>query len=271
MGPAAALITVTINGRDAASDTLTVDVNRFPGLFTGTVVFDGGADGNDVLRIIDGGPTTFASVVHNIIDANSGNIQFDDDGPGGNSSFVIQYSDLEPVTQTITVTDVTLNFSNADDVITVTDSGTPGQTIVDSDNSESFTFTNPTNSLTINAGDGNDTLTVTSFGSGFDASLRIDGQGSATGDTIAFNAAGFSLTGTNAVDFDAETININQSITTDTGGIDLNGSAALNFAGNLSTNSGTVALTAGATGLSMYQETVRYTLCRVSPHGYLPK
>ncbi len=113
------------------------------------------------------------------------------------SQFTVNYTGLEPITSTTLATDVTLNYSTTAETITVSDSGTAGWTTVDSDVAgEIITFANPTGTLTINAGDtGGDTINVNGVGSGFAATLQINGQGG--DDTVNLNTtvAGMTIDG----------------------------------------------------------------------------
>src|SRR5207245_463277 len=85
---------------------------------------------------------------------------------------------------------------------------------------ENTTFSNPTNSLTIDLGGGNDTLTISGTGTpttppnDFTAGLTIDGQ--AGNDTVTFNGALNLSTGAGNLSVTAETINLNNNVTTKT-------------------------------------------------------
>ena len=105
----------------------------------------------------------------------------------GSSSNSITYTGLEPITSTITATDVTLNYSTASETITVGDAG-GGSTAVTSTAGESVTFINPTGTLTINAGDtGVNTIDVDALVGSYPASLDIHGGNA--GDTLNLNGA----------------------------------------------------------------------------------
>lgn len=145
------------------------------------VIFNGGNGGNDSLIIAeDALGTTVTDAVFNFTTELNGDIDLD--------GTTITYTGLEPITSSITATDVVLNFNsiNGTERITVDDAG-GGSTIIDSNAGESLSFTNPTDSLTINTGAGFDDLFVNSFGAGFAAELTID-TGATDRDFIRFNA-----------------------------------------------------------------------------------
>ncbi|MEO1999692.1 MAG: DNRLRE domain-containing protein, partial [Planctomycetaceae bacterium] len=231
------VLEIEINGRNGAfDDMLTVDLSNGA---IATIHFDGGAGGDDGLTITG---DTANQVTHVFDNASDGTVIVDDTS--------ITYVGLEPIIQHITASDVVFEFSGADETITVTDSGTPGQTTVDSTAAESVTFTNPTSSLTIIAGDGADTINILGFGQtpAFEASFVVDGAGGV--DVLNLDAsleliAGHDLTAT------AETVNVNQSISVeDDGTIQILGTASVPAVGDVLLNAaimaetGTVALRA---------------------------
>ncbi|NQT11236.1 MAG: autotransporter-associated beta strand repeat-containing protein, partial [Planctomycetes bacterium] len=219
--------TITFQGNNGENDTLIIQTTDFDNDFTATIDFHGGTGPSDVLRI-EGGDTV-ASVVHDL-DALGGTVTLDADGVGAGLPFVVLYDGLDeggavdPVTQTIAVTDLTLNYSGATETITFSDSGTPGQTTVDSDSATALTFANPTDRLTVNGGAGDDTIAFDGLGSGFDAELTVDGQ--TDSDSIGLNTDLVLAAGRN-VDFTSEQINLNGNVTTSAGNIDLDGAVTL--------------------------------------------
>ncbi len=63
---------------------------------------------------------------------------------------VLTYTGLEPITDNLNVADRVFTFDNTvDETITLSDAAAAGQSMVDLDQGESVTFTNPTNSLTL--------------------------------------------------------------------------------------------------------------------------
>ncbi|MCB1088794.1 MAG: PD40 domain-containing protein, partial [Verrucomicrobiae bacterium] len=158
-------------------DTLTIDLGG--GAITRNIVFNGGTGGDDDLVILDSSDATFLAVTYSFANANDGSIQIAGQG-------LITYTGLEPITSTITATDVVLTFNGGAETITVSD-GTPGDGFmtVDSTLGESLSFAVPTGSLTINAGSGNDIINVTSVDAAFGASLILNGD--AGNDTVNLN------------------------------------------------------------------------------------
>ncbi|MCK5149063.1 T9SS type A sorting domain-containing protein [bacterium] len=99
------------------------------------------------------------------------------------------------ISSTIMAADVTLNYGDNAETITITDAGS-GQTTVSSTMGESTTFDNPTSSLTINAGGGDDQIIINSFSASFNADLNIDGEGGTDSFTVneATTISGGTLT-----------------------------------------------------------------------------
>ena len=182
---------IIVNG-GGGNDQLTVDL-------TGTtptqhITFHGGGQAGapgDTL-VLDGG--TFTNTNYDFDNENDGSIDLD--------GFNVTYTGLEPITSTITATNVILNYSGVDETITVTNAG-GGQTTVDSTAGEITTFNNPTESLTINAGDGTDVIDIDSLAPGYVAAITVDGQGGT--DTININGR---LTTEIAPTLDAETLQL---------------------------------------------------------------
>ncbi len=169
---------ISVKGGDG-DDSLTIDAALAAAGIT--VDYDGeGQDSTspgDVLNLL--GTTT--SVEYFFVDSNSGSIRID----GAGTDF-ITYSGLEPITSTINTTNVTLNYSAVAEIITISDAG-GGQTTVTSTAGELLTFTNPDGLLTINTGDGADQIELNSLASDFTASLTINGEGAA--DTLNVNGS----------------------------------------------------------------------------------
>ena len=268
----------TFNAGDG-SDELIID--NTGGLFqpTGGIFYDGQGDvgDSDVLTLIAGSVTDLEFDYTNL---NDGFVNYD-------GTLVLTYTGLEPITSTITATNVILDYSAAAETITVTDAGS-GSTTASSTAGETTTFTHPTGTLTINAGDtGDDTIDVDSLAANYPANIVLDGEGGA--DTVNLNGTvslgiDKSLTVTNAdtinlpnVTSDVSTsgsgtvsltadrnidLDAGSSITTDSGDITLvansSGTASGNFAGvelddaDVMTTSGSISLTGtgGDTGIN---------------------
>jgi len=207
---------VIVAGGDG-DDTLAIDFGGESHDHTGEVEYDGGDD-FDELEVRNG---QFDTTTHQAVDPSSGTMLFD--------SYKVKYANIEPINSTITAADVVLDFNTNAETITISDAS-KGQTTVDSDGSESVTFNNPTKSLIINAGDGGDVMDLQGLGTGFSASLTIDGQGGY--DTFNLTDA-INISG--ALQVNSEVININHNLTIDgtitlsaQDGVTLNGATIVN-------------------------------------------
>ncbi|MCH9792582.1 MAG: cadherin domain-containing protein, partial [Planctomycetes bacterium] len=211
---------ITVNGGDG-DDSLTVDAAlAAEGI---TIDYDGegqvSTNPGDVLNLLG----TTNSVEYIFADLSSGSVRID----GAMTDFIV-YTGLEPITSTITVADVTLNYSGVSETITITDAG-GGQTTVNSTAGELLTFANPTNSLTINTGAGDDIIDINSLAASFTASLTINGD--ADTDTINANA-NISFDTGKLVEFNVETINVATGITITSDGLAFN-ATEVNLDGDL--------------------------------------
>ena len=200
-------------------DTLTIDFGDGTNPLNREIVFNGegqtSSPNGDTLSLTGTGSLTNA--VYNFDNANDGDLDFDGQ--------LITYTGLEPVTSSINATNVTLNYSTTSETLTVTDA-TGGQTRVTSDvAAETVTFNNPSGTLAINGGNtGDDIVNITSLAGSYPASLVIDGQ-SGAGDSINVNGA-LTFAAGKSLSLTAETIAVNQNVTSDTG-VTVNVSAAL--------------------------------------------
>ena len=152
-------------------------INLGGGTLPGAVTFNGGANGagGDTLSIIGG---SGSNLVFTYSNASDGSVALD-----GNS--LVAYTGLEPITSTLSATNVTLNYSAVAETITVSDAGIAGSTTVASTAGEITTFVHPTGMLSIDAGaSGGDVIRLNGLGSGFSADLVIDG-GAGSGDTLS--------------------------------------------------------------------------------------
>lgn len=168
-------------------DKLTVDFST--GSFTRAITFNGGDQATSGDSLVLAGSNTFDDAIYAFTNNTDGTIQLTGQG-------LITYTGLEPVTSTINATNVTLDFSGANETITVSAAGA-GQTTVDSDVGESVTFNNPTGTLSINTGAGDDVVNLNGLGSGFSGSLVIDTQTGTIGEVNisgAFDAGNISVT-----------------------------------------------------------------------------
>ncbi len=217
----AGITMLTFNG-NAGDDLLQIN-NNFAGVFAPTdgIIYnggDGGEDGpGDRLEILGG---TAGIVQFDYTNLNDGFVSYD-------GTQVIAYMGLEPITSTISSTDVILNYNNAAaEGITVVDNG-DGTLTADSGQGEVTTFDKPTDSLEINAGT-NDSVTFqggTAIGLGSEklnvtaGSIAFSQSVTTTGDAnLEATSADITGTGTlsaNVLDAAAVTgIQLNTTVTT---------------------------------------------------------
>lgn len=231
--PAAATAGITINGEDNQNDSFVLDFTSGSMLPSGGITFHGGAAGQDDLTLTSG---TFNSINHNFTNANDGSVAI-------NGSTAVNYTGLEPITDNLNAIDRVFSFNGGAETITLTDgTANDGLMTIDSDLSESVSFTNPTGSLTINAGTGNDVVTITSVDTTFDQALTINGDGG--NDIVNLNAD---------ISFAAGE-NLNVDLTNDAGATDVdriavgaNANLSLLGTGNINLRaSGNVSLAAGS-------------------------
>lgn len=213
-------------------DSLTVDLGGGSN-FDREITFNGGSTiqtGGDELFLQGGG--TFADATFGFDNLTDGSIDVT-----GNST--INYTGLEPITSTITATNVTLDYSTAAETITVTP-GPAGQTTVDSDAGEIITFNNPSGTLEINAGaTGADAINVEGLGSGFVANLTINGEGG--GDTVNFQTTATS-TGGGDLTVDADDINVTATVNSNGGNVLLRSTGDISVAAAINSTGGAITL-----------------------------
>jgi len=202
------------------------------------IQYQGGGNTDD-LEVISGSASL---VTYSFANANDGTVTWD--------GCTLTYTGLEPVTSSITATNVTLDYSAASEIITITDAG-GGQTTVDSTLGETVTFNNPTGTLTINAGDTNsDTINVASLAANYPAQIVIDGQG---GSPDAININGNVSTNSKNISLLAENIATTTSLNAGTGDINITADtialgASVTGTGNLAIISQTNTTTIGIGG-----------------------
>ncbi|NQV33586.1 MAG: endo-1,4-beta-xylanase, partial [Phycisphaeraceae bacterium] len=195
---------IAITARNSEDDALTVAFSGGDPVPSGGVSYEGGAGGNDSL-VLTGGALT--DTTYTFSNENDGSVSVD--------GSVITYTGLEPISSTITATNVTLNYSSASETIIISDSGVAGQTSVDSTVGETVAFNNPTGSLTINAGGGDDTINITSIAASYSAHVNINGQ---TGsDTLNIN--GEVSLDSKVLTVTVDTINVGEPVTTGGGDV----------------------------------------------------
>lgn len=213
-------------------DELILDFST--GNFGRNVIFEGGTQTVEDTLTFTGG--TFTDAAFDFANENDGSVNLDGQ--------TITYTGLEPINSSINATNVTLNYSAANDLITVQrDVLDPNLTLVFTDplspTAELVAFANPTSTLTINAGDGDDGVDLQGFGNGFGANLIVNGgpsNGSAAGDLV--NISG-------RIDFGSGNVSIGEL--GDVDGITFDVSADLG--GSQLKTAGNVILEAGTQGI----------------------
>ena len=204
---------LNING-GTGDDTVTIDTSLAAAGIQ--VIYNGGAGGGFDTLEVTGSAT---DVEYRYDNASDGGVLLN-----GSGTDFITYTGLEPISSTITATNVTLNYSGTSETITVTDAG-GGQTTVNSTAGEITTFNNPTGTLTINAGGGDDIVNVNSLDPAFAANIIINGEGN--DDTV--NLAAALTLGSGNTTINAEDVNVNGAVTT-TGAVDINAGDTIVFA-----------------------------------------
>jgi hypothetical protein len=184
---------------DAGTDTLTIDFGSGnPVPTTGGLSFDGGTEAGTDLLVLQNG--SFASETHNATGSGSGNITF----TGGS---VITYTGLEPIDDTVAVTNFTFNAPGTADTVQIENSPAAGRSRIRSANNtfELIDYANKTN-LTVNGAGGSDTLnlTATIVPPGL-TTLTVDGGTSAD----IFNVSTTFVPTTINGDDGGDTVNIN--------------------------------------------------------------
>lgn len=190
---------IIVNGQ-GGNDTLTVDFDGSKPI--NNIVFNGGTQSGvpgDSL-VVTGGSITDA--VFDYASESDGAVTLD--------GLQIAYTGLEPITSTVTATNVTLNYSDAGETISVSDAGS-GQTTVDSTVGEITTFNHPTGTLTINGGQtGDDTITIASLAASYPASVVINGGGVSGTDTVIIDSS-LDLGADSSLTVDSDQIEISGS------------------------------------------------------------
>ncbi|WP_261344243.1 Calx-beta domain-containing protein [Stieleria varia] len=160
-------------------DRLTIDFTggnvAIPILFHGGSQSPSGA--GDQLILQGGG--TFASGLFQFDDPGSGTIDLTDNG-------MITYTGLEPLFASVSVTDVTLQYSESPETISVNSSINGLSTSVQSTLAGTLEIANPTGTLQLLSGDvGDDLVQIDGLPIDYPSNLILDGQGGS--DTVAIN------------------------------------------------------------------------------------
>jgi hypothetical protein len=168
--PVANILTLTIDGDNAADDSFVVDLTNGDPIPLGGLTVNGqGQAASDVLTITDG--TNNASVIHSFMNANDGLVVVDDG--------TISYTGLEPITDNVPAVLRVFTFNANAEAIVVDDDGGAGNNIgtIDSDFGEIVTFdVSATTNITINAGAGDDVITIRELDSAYAGTFTVNGQ-----------------------------------------------------------------------------------------------
>src|SRR5438876_684970 len=217
---------IIING-SVSDDTLLVDFSNGNPIPPGGLTFNGGdqvTQQGDLIEI-EGG--TFHTAVYNYFNAHDGTVVLD--------GSTINYTGLEPLSNSGTAANVVFNLPAGTVGASLQDDGTSGNNVVQlaSTNAtfETTTFTVPTSSLTVNGGGGTDTIvTSANFSGDFNATLTINGT--AATDIVTLNTLTLGNAGANSgnLTVTGHNINLNGNISTTagtTGNVNFNNPVAL--------------------------------------------
>jgi CSLREA domain-containing protein len=225
----------------AGNDILTLDLSGGDFIPNAGLTFNGGnpTTGPGDKLILTGGSQ--GTVTYNYTNAHDGSILMESFG-------TVNYTGLEPITNSGTATDIVFNLPAGPNAATLADDGTSGNTLsrLSAATIETTDFANPTGSLTINRGNAGDTLAVNALPD-FNASLTLGSVGSEF-NTITFNG-GVTLAANKNLSGNASgTINLSNGTsaltTSGAGTISLAG-ANVTGSGNISTGGGLTVSTSG--------------------------
>lgn len=161
-------------------DTFTIDFSK--GDFNIPINYNGGeqntATGDDMI-LISADRAVYDTVTHTFVNNNDGFV----DITGNNR---ISYIGLEPITDNLNTANRIFTFTNTSYTESVLDASGSLDNRIDSNQSESVDFNNPSNSLTINATNtGQNRMYVRGLDAGFNANLIVNAEDSS--DEIQFN------------------------------------------------------------------------------------
>jgi len=186
---------MTING-EAGNDTLNIDFSGGSPIPAGDLTFNGGSGGTDAMTLSGG---TFNTIRHFFTNATDGRAEFDGDNVdnAGTAESRVNYTGLDPITDTMTATNRVFTFADGADTITLGDDDTAGNNRLristNNGTSETVDFTTPTATLVVNldsGGIGADTITLGAFDSASSISTSITINGGSGTDTIINNITG---------------------------------------------------------------------------------
>lgn len=152
----------------AGDDWLTVDFVTGNPLPAGGLVYSGGTGSADRLILQSG---TTSSVVHTIVSGTAGSISL-----SGALAGTITYTDVEPITDTVTAANRSYLLGSSSETITLTDADGFANTL-SSTLGWNVTFANPLDTFTLDAGAGDDVFAIVSVDEDgpFNPSVTIHG------------------------------------------------------------------------------------------------
>ena len=184
------------------NDTLTVDFGGNP-IPAGEIAFDAGGDPGDNLVLLGSGALNRSN--YTFYDSSDGSVNID--------GFAIDYTGLGlvPITDNLNVANRVSTFTGGAETITLSNSGTPGMTKIESTAGESVTFANPTKSLTVYPGTGDDVVNVNGLGSSFNADLNVYGNSPSLNTLGTFDYTGGALGGEMDINPNGELVYVSAS------------------------------------------------------------
>ena len=162
----------------AGDDTFTVDLSN--GNFRIPIQYNGGSQnttlGDDM--VLMGGNNDYDTVEHTFINNNDGYIDVSENN-------TINYTGLEPITDNLSASNRIFTFTNNNYTESFLDASGSLDNRIDSNQSESVDFNNPTNSLTINAtNSAQNRMRIRGLDASFNANLIVNGED--TNDEVRF-------------------------------------------------------------------------------------
>ena len=258
---------ITVNTL-GGNDKLILDLSGCNFIPAGGVAFNGGAQTStpgDTLVITGGNQGT---VTYNYTNTHDGSIVMSNFG-------TVNYTGLEPISNSGTATDVVFNLPAGPTAGTLADDGTAanGLSRLSGATFEQTDFSNPTSALTINRGNAADTMVVNALPD-LTSSLTMGSAGGGEFSTITFNGAITLASGRSLAGFAASTISLPNTssdlATSGAGTIALTTARDITFASGASATTVDGALTLNAnqqgtattgsfTGISVNAATVKIT------------
>ncbi|WP_339729543.1 Calx-beta domain-containing protein, partial [uncultured Gimesia sp.] len=205
---------INING-GAGVDILTVDLSNGLPFPSGTINFDGEADGGSIVLESGSYAGSVTTISHALSSNSAGSMSIDGQ--------VINYTNAETVSDYLDVTNRVFDFLSAAETITLNDTGTSndGLSSIDSTLGAAVTFVNTaTVTVSTNSGSGADTVSIEGLDSLNLESLTVTGD---TGDEVRFQTNDTDL-GTSNLTVTAQTITVVSNVSATSGAISLTAS-----------------------------------------------